>query len=54
MWPNPQETADLLTFTGEILNGKFHFLFSVSWDLPIQFLSLDPFMHNGEKWPNIL
>ena len=22
MWPNPQETADLVTFTKEILNGK--------------------------------
>ena len=23
MWPNPLETADLVTFTEEILNGKF-------------------------------
>ena len=22
MWPNPQETADLVTFTEEIRNGK--------------------------------
>ena len=22
MWPNPQEPADLVTFTEEILNGK--------------------------------
>ena len=29
MWPNPQETADLVTFTEEILNGKLHFLCSV-------------------------
>ena len=29
MWPNPQETADLVTFTGEILNEKYHFLSSV-------------------------
>ena len=28
MWPNPHETADLVTFTGEILNGKLHFLYS--------------------------
>ena len=28
MWPNPQETADLVTFTEEILNGKLHFLCS--------------------------
>ena len=26
MWPNPQGTADLVTFTGEILNWKRHFL----------------------------
>ena len=25
MWPNPQETADSVTFTEEILNGKLHF-----------------------------
>ena len=24
MLPNPQETADLVTFTEEILNGKLH------------------------------
>ena len=26
MWPNLQETADLVTFTEEILNAKLHFL----------------------------
>ena len=25
MRPNPQETADLVTFTEEIYNGKLHF-----------------------------
>ena len=25
MWPNPQETADLVTFTEEIHNGNFIF-----------------------------
>ena len=25
MWPNPQETVDLVTFTEEILNGNFIF-----------------------------
>ena len=29
MWRNPQETADLVTFTEEILNEKLHFLWSV-------------------------
>ena len=28
MWPNPQETAELVTFTEEIVNGKLHFLYS--------------------------
>ena len=28
MWPNPQETADLVTFTEEIRNGKIYFLCS--------------------------
>ena len=30
MWPYPQETADLVTFTKEILKGKLHFLCSVT------------------------
>ena len=30
MWPNPQDTADLVTYTEEILNGKLHFLCSVT------------------------
>ena len=30
MWPNPQETADSVTFTEEILNGKLHFLCRVN------------------------
>ena len=25
MWPNPNETADLVTSTEETLNGKLHF-----------------------------
>ena len=29
MWPNPQFSADLATFTEEMLNGKLHFLCSV-------------------------
>ena len=28
MWPNPKETADLVTFTEEILTEKLHFLCS--------------------------
>ena len=29
MWPNPQGTVDLVTFTEETLYGKLHFLCSV-------------------------
>ena len=29
MWPDPHETADLVTFTVEFLNGKLHFSCSV-------------------------
>ena len=35
MCSNPQETADLVTFTEEILNGKFHFLCN-GWERRIQ------------------
>ena len=28
MWPNAQDTADLVTFIKEILNGKLHFLYN--------------------------
>ena len=38
MWPNPQETADLVTFIEEILNGKLHFLsneYTTTYDIDI-------------------
>ena len=28
LWPNPQETAELVAFTTEILTGKFQFFYS--------------------------
>ena len=28
MWPNQQDTADLVIFAEEILNEKLHFLYS--------------------------
>ena len=31
MWPNPHETAYLVTFTEEILNGKLYFLCNPFW-----------------------
>ena len=36
MWPNPQFSADLVTFTKEILNGKLHF-FAVKVVLEVHF-----------------
>ena len=38
MWPNQQETADLVTFTEEILNGKlpFHAVKIIFLDVVIQ------------------
>ena len=49
MWPNRQFPPDLVTFTGEILNRKLHFLRS---DLSIYRQVIDLFMqmyaqHNG-------
>ena len=49
MWPNPQETAELVTFTEESHNGKLQFLCSdcgdsdvlsllFAWPLVVQFL----------------
>ena len=35
MWPNPQESADLITFTEETLNGKLSFSYSATWQLGI-------------------
>ena len=31
MWPDLQETADLVTFIEKILDGKLHFLCSVKY-----------------------
>ena len=38
MWPNPQETADLVTFNKESLNGKLHNLCSA---IRMKYLSLN-------------
>ena len=35
MWPNPQETPDLVKFTEEILNGKLH-LYSARYSVDIR------------------
>ena len=33
MWPNSQETEDLVTFTEEFFNGKVHFLCSDAYGI---------------------
>ena len=35
MWPNPQKTAGLVTFTEEIVNEKLRFLCSDNYDVEI-------------------
>ena len=54
MWPNPQETATLVTFIEEILNGKLNFLCSeisiihlwLFWDSKC----FVPFFHLEKLW----
>ena len=46
MSPNPQETADLVTVTGEILNGKLHFLRETNL-LFLSLLNLPKFFKRG-------
>ena len=48
MWPNPQETADLVTFTEEILMGKFVF-WAVKPDSYKNILGLKTFTNNFSK-----
>ena len=51
MWPNPQKTADLVTLTEEILNGKLHFLWVALVypdenqidDFVKQYIAIEPF-----------
>ena len=37
MWPNPQETADLITFTEETFNRKLHFLWIAGYAINLNF-----------------
>ena len=40
MRPNPQETANLVTFAEEILNGKLHFLCSANNSVYLGFFTI--------------
>ena len=46
MWSNPQETADLITFIEEILNGKLYFLYSVTGMPETSFIQVQNFFFN--------
>ena len=47
MSPDPQETADLVTFTEEILNGKLHFCAVLEGtDLPLFVLFIKCYFSN--------
>ena len=50
MWPNPQETADLVTFTEEILNGKLHFLCSDHSNTGSFFCNMLPKVNSAIHW----
>ena len=56
MWPTPQETADLVTFTEEeILNGKHHFLCSVNVvNVSIRFVTAWRFWLTEEVTENVI
>ena len=52
MWPNLQETADLVTFIKEIFNGKLHFLYSIirgSQSRSQEFLALHKYIYRVNK-----
>ena len=42
MWPYPQETAGLVTFTEKILNGKLYFLCAVLYNPLIFVFNVKP------------
>ena len=50
MWPNPQETADLVTFTEEIVYGKLHFFCAVSFPLEIRYVQSLLDLQSNEIW----
>ena len=50
MWPNPQEIADLVTFTEEIHNGKLLFLCCIATSLIVKPLHLDNFSLKSDNY----
>ena len=61
MWSNPQKTANFVTFTEEILNGKLHFLCCMSnpilrfWDtFALSPLNIDPIYFKNSRNPSCM
>ena len=57
MWQNPQETAEMVTFTEEFPNGKPHFLRSVNEIFktlficcPVQYIYFTGIQKKCENW----
>ena len=48
MWPDPQEAANLVTFTEEILNEKLHFLCRVTPYNPYSLSIFEVILHFGK------
>ena len=56
MWPNRQETEDLVKFTEEILNEKLHFLCSVNTKIlinPTRHISLNYILNTTSLFFNV-
>ena len=61
MWPNPQENADLVTFTEEILNGNFIFcavyivyIFGTAWNILAELWISDQSFNRNNLTPHML
>ena len=50
MWPNPQVPADFVTFTEEMLNGKYNFLWNITPDNIQHLTSAAPQGFQVHKW----
>ena len=55
MWPNPQETADLVTFNEEIFNGKLQFFaqFYINFLNPEIYLNYQFIYNNPQPFSTI-
>ena len=55
MWPNPQETVDLVTFTEEIHDGKLHFFVQCKfWSEYLELISCIVLVSSGTEAYNLI